>query len=133
MRTIISGWGHATPLDPDGRPCAEWCFRTHKLKLGDEVFDHYMGPIGCADNPIKAQRGNWEPDRAGWCPGMAVPVRVDEVPISNAGKSVNYEYDYEDWTTDGGTASGNKGAYYATSCYAIVKSNSRIDPAVVTD
>ena len=35
-----------------------------------------MGPIGCGSNPISNQGGNWAPDRAGWCPGMVVPVRI---------------------------------------------------------
>ena len=134
FRTIISGWGHATPSDPDGRPCAEWCYRTHKIKLDNaDAFSHYMGPIGCAQNPIKAQRGNWEPDRAGWCPGMAVPVRQDSISTDLMGKTVAFEYDYQDWTTDGGNTSGNAGAYNATSCFIIVKSNSPLERALVTE
>ncbi len=78
FRTIISGWGHATPADSDGRACAEWCFRTHKIKIDNvDKFSHYMGPIGCGNNPISNQGGNWAPDRAGWCPGMVVPLRLD--------------------------------------------------------
>lgn len=134
LRTIISGWGHATPADNDGRPCAEWCYRTHQIKLDNAVaFHHEMGPLGCASNPVSPQTGNWRPDRAGWCPGMAVPVRIDKLDKSLAGKTVSFEYDYEDWESDGGTTSGNEGAYYATSCFVIVKSNKPIDPAVVMD
>ena len=134
LRTVISGWGHATPADSDGRPCAEWCYRTHDVKIdGADMFSHYMGPIGCPDNPIKAQRGNWEPDRAGWCPGMAVPVRPDVFLESQAGKTFTYEYDYEDWTSDGGTSSGQDGAFYATSCFVIVKSNEPIAAATVVE
>ena len=59
IRTIISGWGHATPADSDGRRCAEWCFRTHNIKIDDvNTFSHYMGPIGCSQNPINNQGGN---------------------------------------------------------------------------
>lgn len=134
LRTIISGWGHATPLDADGRPCAEWCFRTHHIKLDNAVaFAHAMEPLGCAANPVKNQGGNWTPDRAGWCPGMAVPVRNDTLSSSMAGQTMTFEYDYEDWITDGGTASGNEGAFYATSTFVIVKSNTAIQPAVVAD
>ena len=79
LRTIITGWGHATPNDPDGRPCAEWCYRTHNIKINNaNTFQHYMGPIGCASNPVSPQNGNWEPDRAGWCPGMEVPLRINK-------------------------------------------------------
>jgi hypothetical protein len=134
LRTIISGWGHATPADADGRPCAEWCFRTHQIRLDNvPTFDHVMGPLGCADNPVKNQRGNWKPDRAGWCPGMAVPVRIDKLKNPMAGKTFAFEYDYENWITDGGSSSGNNGAYNATSCFVIVKSNTPIQAAIVTD
>jgi hypothetical protein len=134
LRTVISGWGHETPVDADGRPCAEWCFRTHSIRLdGAKTFDHYMGPIGCPDNPIKAQRGNWEPDRAGWCPGMAVPVRTDILGDANGGNTLSYAYEYHNWTSDGGNTSGQGGAFYATSCFVIVKSNSPIAPATVVE
>jgi len=132
LRTIISGWGHATPTDSDGRPCAEWCYRTHDVKInGANTFQHYMGPIGCGANPVSGQAGNWAPDRAGWCPGMAVPVRVNEFATAMAGNTVNFEYDYENWVTDGGNTSGNSGAYYATSTFVIVKSNTPITKPIV--
>jgi guanyl-specific ribonuclease Sa len=132
LRTLISGWGHATPNDngPDYlRGCAEWCYRTHDLKInGVNSFQHYMGPIGCASNPVSNQStGNWMPDRAGWCPGMAVPVRSNDLDTSFNGTSFTFEYDFEDWTSDG--QGGN--AYYATSTYVVVKSNTEISSPVV--
>ena len=131
FRTIISGWGHATPYDADGRPCAEWCFRTHDIKInGSNTFQHSLGPIGCSANPINNQNpGNWQPDRAGWCPGMAVPVRMNNLDTSYSGSTLSFEYDFEDWTSDGN--GGN--AFYAISTYIIVKSNSEITAPIVTD
>lgn len=131
FRTIISGWGHATPYDADGRPCAEWCFRTHDIKInGSNTFQHNLGPIGCSANPINNQNpGNWQPDRAGWCPGMAVPVRMNSLDTSYSGSTISFEYDFEDWTSDGN--GGN--AFYAISTYVIVKSNSEITTPIVTD
>ena len=131
FRTIISGWGHATPYDADGRPCAEWCFRTHDIKInGSNIFQHNLGPIGCSANPINNQNpGNWQPDRAGWCPGMAVPVRINSLDTSYSGSTISFEYDFEDWTSDGN--GGN--AFYALSTYVIVKSNSEITVPIVTD
>jgi hypothetical protein len=131
FRTIISGWGHATPNDADGRPCAEWCFRTHDIKInGSYTFQHNLGPIGCSANPINNQNpGNWQPDRAGWCPGMAVPVRMNSLDTSYSGSTISFEYDFEDWTSDGN--GGN--AFYAISTYVIVKSNSEITTPIVTD
>ena len=140
LRTLISGWGHATPTDSNGRPCAEWCYRTHDIKInGADTFQHYMGPIGCAANPISNQYnpsnpnqvGNWTPDRAGWCPGMVVPVRSDDLGTSFNGTIFSFEYDFEDWTSDGGTTSSQTGAYYATSTYVVVKSNTEISSPTV--
>ncbi len=131
FRSVISGWGHATPNDAGSRPCAEWCFRTHNIKInGSSTFDHYLGPIGCASNPINNQSpGNWQPDRAGWCPGMAVPTRVDALGGTVSGSTLNFEYDFEDWTND----MANGSAYYATSTYVVVKSNTVITAPVVID
>lgn len=134
LRTIISGWGHATPVDSDNRPCAEWCFRTHDVLInGGTMFQHNMGPMGCASNPVQPQSGNWVPDRAGWCPGMAVPVRKDTFGTNMSGSTFTFEYDYEDWTSDGGTTSGQGGAFYATSTFVVVKSNTPIVKPTVTD
>ena len=135
LRTIISGWGHATPVDSDGRPCAEWCYRTHNVKINGAItYQHYMGPIGCATNPINNQSpGNWMPNRAGWCPGMAVPVRIDDIGLSFNGNGFDFEYDFQNWSSDGGSTSGQTGAYYATSSYVVVKSNTEISSPTITD
>lgn len=91
---MISGWGHATPYDNGGRGCSEWCFRTHKMLInGQESFSHYLGPMNCKNNPVNNQRpGNWTGDRAGWCPGMEVLPRVNQLPSSLLGKSFDLEY-----------------------------------------
>ena len=136
LRTIITGWGHATPADSDGRACAEWCFRTHNIKIDNSnLFSHYMGPIGCSQNPINNQGGNWAPDRAGWCPGMTVPVRIDKFGTDLSNKTMNFEYEFENWTNDfiGTTGYNNKNAFYAISSFLILKSNSEIERAIISD
>ena len=136
LRTIITGWGHATPADSDGRACAEWCFRTHNIKIDNSnLFSHYMGPIGCSQNPINNQGGNWAPDRAGWCPGMTVPVRIDKFGTDLSNKTMNFEYEFENWTNDfiGTTGYNNKNAFYAISSFLILKSNSEIERAIILD
>lgn len=134
LRTVITGWGHATPMDGGGRPCAEWCFRTHDVLINNApAFAHEMGPIGCASNPVNSQAGNWTPDRAGWCPGMAVPVRINMFGDPMAGSSFDFEYDFEDWTADGGSTSGQNGAYYAISTFVVVESNTPINKAAVVE
>ena len=131
LRTIISGWGHATPNDSDGRGCAEWCYRTHNVMInGSNMFQHDLGPLGCASNPVSNQApGNWTGNRAGWCPGMVVPVRYDQFDSTMAGSAFTFEYDYEDWTNN----EGNGNAYYATSTFVVVKSTTPISKPVVTE
>nr|WP_321227868.1 peptide-N-glycosidase F-related protein [uncultured Psychroserpens sp.] len=131
LRSIISGWGHATPNDADGRPCAEWCYRTHDVKInGVAMFQHDLAPLGCASNPVNDQEpGNWQSDRAGWCPGMVVPVRIDQFDTTMAGSAFAFEYDYEDWVSDG--VGGN--AFYATSTLVVVKSNTPISKPTVNE
>ena len=136
FRTIISGWGHATPTDSDGRACAEWCYRTHKIKINNsEKFSHYMGPIGCASNPINNQGGNWSPDRAGWCPGMIVPARVDKFNSDISNTNLEFEYYFQPWTNNfvGTSGYSNKNAYNAISTFIVLKSDQEINAASVSD
>ncbi|MDA9242001.1 peptide-N-glycosidase F-related protein [Flavobacteriaceae bacterium] len=134
IRTIITGWGHATPNDDNGRPCAEWCYRTHNIKINNiNTFQHYMGPIGCGSNPISPQNGNWEPDRAGWCPGMEVPVRLNKFTNDISNSSFNFEYDFENWVNDLKSSASNIHAYYAISSFIVLKSNNQINAALVTE
>ncbi|WP_298903014.1 peptide-N-glycosidase F-related protein [uncultured Psychroserpens sp.] len=131
LRTVISGWGQASPAI-GGRTCAEWCFRTHDVRInGVNTFQHDMGPLDCASNPVNNQEpGNWQPDRAGWCPGMVVPYRIDDFATNMAGNTFGFEYTYEGgWTNDG----QNGNAFYATSTFVVVKSNTPITKPVVTD
>jgi hypothetical protein len=131
LRTIISGWGQATPSDPGGRTCAEWCFRTHNIAINNvNIFPHQLAPLGCANNPINNQDpGNWKPDRAGWCPGMVVPTRIDVLNNALIPNTFSYEYKFQNWTNNG----SNGNAFYAISTFIIAKSNTPINPPVVTD
>jgi len=126
LRTIISGWGHAMPGN-----CAEWCVRTHHIVInGTSTFDHKLEGIGCAKNPINNQSpGNWKDDRAGWCPGMVVPVRFNNLQKSLFGTAFNFEYQFENWTNNG----SNGDAFYAISTFVVVKSNNPITKPTVTD
>ncbi len=136
FRTIISGWGHATPADSNGRACAEWCFRTHKIKINNvDKFSHYMGPIGCGNNPISNQGGNWAPDRAGWCPGMVVPLRLDKFDTDVSNTDINFEYYFQPWTNNfvGTPGYNNKNAYNAISTFIVLKSDQEIEPATISN
>ena len=131
LRTLISGWGHATPADAGGRGCAEWCFRTHQIAINHTAtYEHVLDGLGCKSNPVNNQApGNWKEDRAGWCPGMAVPVRKDVLQKSLNGTTFSFEYQLKDWQNN----EGNGNAFYAISTFVVVKSNSPIDRPLVTD
>lgn len=134
FRTIISGWGHATPYDVGGRGCAEWCFRTHHIAINDnQVFEHELGPLGCQNNPIRPQYGNWSGDRAGWCPGMEVPTRIDVLNSNLRQNPIKFEYQFEKWVNDKKSPADNPNAYYAISNYIVLKSNSPIEAAKVAN
>lgn len=122
-RTIITGWGHSSP-----GTCAEWCVKAHNILInGAEKYQHKLTGIGCAQNPVNNQGpGNWSPDRAGWCPGMAVPIRFNNIEKSNFGTSYTFEYKFQDYTTTGE-------AYYAISTFVVLKSNSPIEKATITN
>ncbi len=129
LRTIITGWGHAQPATESG-PCAEWCNRKHHILINTKkAFEHYLGPLGCANNPINNQApGNWMPNRAGWCPGMVVPNRIDELDSSLFNAPFKYKYKFQEWKDDG---TNKEGAFYAISTFVIAKSNEKIEKPVV--
>lgn len=127
LRSIISGWGHATPNDSDGRGSAEWGFRSHKLSFGENKFTHAMVAIGCDSNPVNPQYGNWKPDRAGWCPGQEVPYRFNMLSSSKSGETLDFNYEFENWTND----NSNGKAYYSLSTFLVVESDTPIDKPIV--
>lgn len=144
FRTIISGWGHAQPYAQGSRGFAEWAFRDHKININDvSTFTHNMGSLSCSTNPkvVKNQAGNWTGNRAGWCPGMEVPVRSDVLSSPRAGQTVNFNYALQEdsWNTsnmaqkwqDNGV--NTQGAYYAVSSYVIVQSNTPINAPVIAN
>lgn len=127
FRTTVSGWGHATAGN-----CAEWCMRTHDLLINNTAtYKHKLEGIGCAKNPVDNQApGNWKPDRAGWCPGMVVPIRFDNIQKTLFGTNFNFEYKFEPWTRED---KKDNNAYYAISTFVVLKSNSPITKATISN
>ncbi|MGE0785263.1 MAG: peptide-N-glycosidase F-related protein [Sandaracinaceae bacterium] len=82
--TIVSGHGQ-TMVDN----CAEWCNHEHAFSVNGASahtigFDGMAGTRnGCAEMSGQGvppgQWGNWSPLRAGWCPGLPLPVRREDV------------------------------------------------------
>lgn len=128
LRTIISGWGHSLPYGSEGTACAEWCYQTHYIQInGQNTFKHYLDTLGCSQNPVQPQNGTWQYERAGWCPGMEVPVREDVLPQEFAGNSFTFNYAFEPYIATGQIEGYQPGAYYAISSFVVVKSNTPVE------
>lgn len=137
IRTLISGWGHALSKDAKSKKqeelniadnyCAEWCPRTHHILIDNNVaFTHTLGSLNCAGNPLNNQwPGNWEPDRAGWCPGMPVPTRIDTLQENANTQPFQFTYQLQEWERDTTNGDPDK-AFYAISNFIVVQSNTPI-------
>jgi hypothetical protein len=89
--TLLTGHGQ------DGTTnCSEWCDHRHTFSINGTALPtiRHTGAIGsgtgCADRArdgvIPGQLGNWAPERAYWCPGLAVePIRTDITSMVTVG------------------------------------------------
>jgi hypothetical protein len=73
MWSIITGHGQGNYLN-----CAEFCQQEHVFNVAGKSHGEIIWRDDCADNPVNPQGGNWQPNRAGWCPGAdVVPWKFD--------------------------------------------------------
>jgi hypothetical protein len=74
VRVIVTGHGQG-----NSENCAEFCAKNHTLTVdGATAQQQSVWRGDCAQNPINNQGGNWQPNRANWCPGADVkPWRID--------------------------------------------------------
>jgi hypothetical protein len=74
VRVTVTGHGQG-----NSENCAEFCAKNHALTIdGAQQPQHQVWRNDCAQNPINNQGGNWQPNRANWCPGADVkPWRID--------------------------------------------------------
>jgi hypothetical protein len=82
--TLLTGHGQDSTTQ-----CSEWCDHRHTFTVNATPLPTILhtgmpigSPLGCAarasDGVIPGQLGNWEQERAYWCPGLAVqPIRTD--------------------------------------------------------
>ncbi|MFA8300580.1 MAG: LamG-like jellyroll fold domain-containing protein [Hyphomicrobiales bacterium] len=88
VRIITTGHGFDKP-----NYCAEFCQKTHYLKVnGKQEFDWQILDE-CADNHLYPQGGTWVYDRAGWCPGKKGTLREFEITDLISDKSISLDYD----------------------------------------
>ena len=85
--------------------------------------------------PIYPQGGTWPFDRAGWCPGMVVPVRIDQFNSDISNSTIDFEYYFQPWTNNfvGTQGYNNKNAYNAISSFIVLKSDQQIDAATISN
>jgi hypothetical protein len=96
--------------------CAEFCTRSHVVRFDDAPQEQVLWRDNCAQNPITNQRGNWRPNRAGWCPGDVVAPWVADLGAPSAGAhTVSYDVDdYVNTCRPGATPCS--GCVFGTSC-----------------
>jgi hypothetical protein len=112
LAVIVSGHGQIA-----GNNCAEWCNHEHSFRVNMASEDRHISfpgqsgqAQGCAERSaegvVPGQWGNWAPLRAGWCPGLPVPVArfdvTDEVTLG-AENELTYEGSFNGGPPAGGT------------------------------
>lgn len=96
--------------------CAEFCARTHAVLFDGMRFEHDLWRDDCAENPVNTQRGNWQPSRAGWCPGDVAAPWIVELPSPAAGAhTLSYDVQAQENTCRPG-ATPCAGCVFRTSC-----------------
>ena len=112
-RVWVSATGHGQGNRDN---CAEFCSRVHAVRFADARVEHDLWRDDCAQNPVNTQRGNWQPPRAGWCPGDVAPAWVADLPAPTAGThTVSYEVqDYVNSCRPGATPCQN--CVFRTTC-----------------
>jgi hypothetical protein len=74
VRVLVTGHGQGNRDN-----CAEFCGLDHTLLVdGQPAATRNIWRDDCAANPVKTQKGTWQLERAGWCPGADVrPWTID--------------------------------------------------------
>jgi len=91
VRIITTGHGQGNTDN-----AAEFAMKQHTVKANDQTHTWTLWRNDCAQNTCSPQGGNWQPGRAGWCPGdSVVPEDVDVSAAAVAGQDVDLDYDIE--------------------------------------
>ena len=76
---------------------AEFSQKQHKLFAGTTQFAH-LPWRSCSTNPCSPQLGNWQPARAGWCPGADVfPIEFDVTANVTPGIANSFRYELKSY------------------------------------
>jgi len=123
VRMTISGHGQGNTNN-----AAEFFEVDHKLMVdGSEFHNHHLWKNDCAANPCDDQNGTWLFNRAGWCPGQEViPYIIDMDGVTNAGTTIDVDYELQDYTNLLNTGYNNNGhtePYYRIHSFLIESSS----------
>jgi hypothetical protein len=76
--------------------CAEFCAKTHDITVGTTRFEKEIWRDDCATTAAPNQQGNWQPGRAGWCPGAAAHGWTELLPEAlTPGQALDVAYGVE--------------------------------------
>ena len=97
LKSYISGHKHAGPEN-----CCEWVPKNHSLSINSQTVSQWSVWKDCGMNPIFPQGGTWPFDRAGWCPGSAVDLKVKELTnYINVDVPLTIDYSVEPYKNNG--------------------------------
>jgi hypothetical protein len=91
LKTTASGHQFDNPSN-----CAEFCSRTHTIKVDGSTVRSFSLWKQCDSNPLYPQGGTWLLDRAAWCPGAPVDVYNTELTdLVTPGDSASIDYNIQ--------------------------------------
>ena len=92
LRALITGHGQGNLYN-----CAEFCPMNHAFLVNGQTVSREIWRDDCVNNPVQPQGGNWQPPRAGWCPGADVIPWVEDVSAALNGTQVSVQYGLQDY------------------------------------
>ncbi len=123
-RLRILQTGHGMDHTED---CAEFCAKTRKIFLDNNLKDEKKIWKSCGDNPLYPQAGTWIYNRAGWCPGsMVVPDQYDF--NVKAGEEHTLKLEMQEYRNP-----TNSTADYVINAYLIFYKDNSLENDVVID
>lgn len=91
LKTTASGHQFDNPSN-----CAEFCPRTHSIKVDGNNIRSFSLWKQCDSNPLYPQGGTWLVDRSAWCPGAPVDVYNTELTdYVTPGDSATIDYNIQ--------------------------------------
>lgn len=115
VKTTVTGHGQEGEFIP----------RNHFLKVDTGTQFDWQVWKDCGENPVYPQGGTWIYDRAGWCPGMATDIEVNQITnVVGANDSVVLDYGVS-------SASGTSNYIVSNKLVSYGEYNHLLDAAIV--